>query len=143
MRTADSDERATGEDVKDIFARSGLPQPCLARAWALADDGRKGFLDFTAFCKAMELLSLSQAAGAPVTDAEWQEARNVRRRARCRIAEPLACRLCPSRAQQGGPRPVTLLATEAGCGGCGSSVINGCWQSVTLSSSCPPPQLVL
>lgn len=46
-----------------FFERSGLPRDLLAKVWAAADHKRQGFLDFNAFVKALELVSLAQVGG--------------------------------------------------------------------------------
>lgn len=54
-----------GADAVGFFERSALPRELLAKVWAAADAKRQGFLDFSAFCKALELMSLAQVgAGA-------------------------------------------------------------------------------
>lgn len=48
------------QDAVPFFSRSGLPRELLARVWALADQGRTGFLDLRTFAKALDLISLAQ-----------------------------------------------------------------------------------
>lgn len=43
-----------------FFERSGLPRDLLAKVWAGSDPRRQGFLDFPAFVRALELMSLAQ-----------------------------------------------------------------------------------
>lgn len=59
-RATDRDGRLVGADAVGFFERSGLPRELLAKVWAAADPRRQGFLDFSAFCKALELMSLAQ-----------------------------------------------------------------------------------
>lgn len=60
---ADGDGRLTGADAVKFFERSGLPRDQLAKVWAFSDHTRRGFLDFTAFVRALELVSLAQQSG--------------------------------------------------------------------------------
>jgi Cytoskeletal-regulatory complex EF hand len=46
---ADGDGRLTGGDAVEFFKRSGLPRDQLAKAWAMADSSRRGFLDQHSF----------------------------------------------------------------------------------------------
>ena len=57
---ADRDGRLTGGDAVKFFERSGLPRDLLAKVWANSDNKRQGFLDFHAFVRALELVSLAQ-----------------------------------------------------------------------------------
>ena len=56
---ADGDGRITGPDAVKFFERSGLPREMLAKVWAGADSSRRGYLDFTAFCRVR--LGMSQS----------------------------------------------------------------------------------
>lgn len=49
MLDADRDGRLTGSDAVKFFERSGLPRAQLAKVWALADNGRRGYLDVYTF----------------------------------------------------------------------------------------------
>lgn len=57
---SDRDGRVTGKDAVGFFEKSGLPREVLAKIWDLANSARLGYLDRTAFHKAMELISLAQ-----------------------------------------------------------------------------------
>ena len=54
------DGRVTGSDAVEFFQRSGLTRDQLAKVWALADHTRRGYLDYPAFVKSLELISLAQ-----------------------------------------------------------------------------------
>lgn len=71
---ADKDGRVTGTDAKGLFPRARLPQKQLAQVWALSDQARRGYLDYDAFCKAMELITLAQS-GLEVSEREWEKQR--------------------------------------------------------------------
>ncbi|KAL4628224.1 hypothetical protein ACB092_05G221500 [Castanea dentata] len=58
---SDGDGRVTGNDATKFFAMSKLSRPELKQVWALADSKRQGFLGFTEFITAMQLVSLAQA----------------------------------------------------------------------------------
>lgn len=60
---ADRDGRVTGPDAVEFFGRSGLPRDQLAKVWAFADNTRRGYLDFEAFTRALELISMAQHTG--------------------------------------------------------------------------------
>jgi hypothetical protein len=60
LTASDRDGRLTGNDGVKFFERSGLPRELLAKVWANADNRRQGFLDFNAFVRALELVSLAQ-----------------------------------------------------------------------------------
>lgn len=53
----------TGDDAVTFFGRSGLPREQLAKVWAFADSTRRGYLDFDAFIRALQLISLAQHTG--------------------------------------------------------------------------------
>ena len=57
---ADNDGRLTGQDAVRFFERSELPRDILAHVWDNSDSRRQGFLDFAAFVRALELVSLAQ-----------------------------------------------------------------------------------
>lgn len=59
----DRDGRLPGHDAVTFFERSNLPREQLAKVWALADNGRRGYLDVQTFSYAMELLSVIQRTG--------------------------------------------------------------------------------
>ena len=63
MDDVDKDGRLTGSDAVGFFERSGLPRDQLAKVWAFADTSRRGYLDFEAFRKALELVSIAQQVG--------------------------------------------------------------------------------
>lgn len=53
----------TGPDAVAFFGRSGLARDQLAKVWAFADNTRRGYLDFEAFVRALELISMAQTTG--------------------------------------------------------------------------------
>ncbi|KAG4399664.1 hypothetical protein GLYMA_08G278600v4 [Glycine max] len=57
---SDGDGRISGNDTTKFFALSNLSRSQLKRLWALADVKRQGFLGFTEFVTAMQLVSLAQ-----------------------------------------------------------------------------------
>uniref|UniRef100_A0A453DCE5 Dynamin-type G domain-containing protein n=1 Tax=Aegilops tauschii subsp. strangulata TaxID=200361 RepID=A0A453DCE5_AEGTS len=61
VRTADADGRLTGKDALKFFAMSKLSREDLKQVWAIADSKRQGYLGFTEFMTAMQLVSLAQA----------------------------------------------------------------------------------
>ncbi|EFN59109.1 hypothetical protein CHLNCDRAFT_33853 [Chlorella variabilis] len=63
MADTDRDGRLTGADAVRFFERSGLARELLAKVWANSDHKRQGFLDFHAFVRALELVSLAQSTG--------------------------------------------------------------------------------
>jgi Cytoskeletal-regulatory complex EF hand len=100
---ADKDGKITGQEAKEMFPRSRLPQHRLATIWALCDDRKKGALGFDDFVKAMELISLAQA-GREVTEKEWllQQKVHIALCTSCMqgdLCSSVAMRLCP---QHGG-----------------------------------------
>ncbi|XP_050233136.1 EH domain-containing protein 1-like [Mercurialis annua] len=58
---SDGDGRITGDDAATFFSLSNLSRPELKQVWALADSKRQGFLGFSEFVTAMQLISLAQA----------------------------------------------------------------------------------
>ncbi|XP_010270065.1 PREDICTED: EH domain-containing protein 1 [Nelumbo nucifera] len=58
---SDGDGRITGNDATKFFAMSNLSRPELKQVWAIADSKRQGFLGFTEFIAAMQLVALAQA----------------------------------------------------------------------------------
>ncbi|CAB4029234.1 epidermal growth factor receptor substrate 15-like 1 [Paramuricea clavata] len=52
----DNDNLVTGDEVKNIFMASGLPQPLLAHIWGLCDVNNTGRLNGEQFCLAMYLI---------------------------------------------------------------------------------------
>ncbi|KAK7292443.1 hypothetical protein RIF29_08224 [Crotalaria pallida] len=58
---SDGDGRITGNDAINFFALSNLSRPQLKQVWAIADTRRQGFLGFSEFVTAMQLVSLAQA----------------------------------------------------------------------------------
>uniref|UniRef100_M8BT34 EH domain-containing protein 1 n=1 Tax=Aegilops tauschii TaxID=37682 RepID=M8BT34_AEGTA len=57
----DADGRLTGKDALKFFAMSKLSREDLKQVWAIADSKRQGYLGFTEFMTAMQLVSLAQA----------------------------------------------------------------------------------
>ncbi|KAF3783620.1 EH domain-containing protein 1 [Nymphaea thermarum] len=62
FRYADSDDdgRITGNDATKFFALSKLTRSELKQVWAIADTKRQGFLGFSEFVTAMQIISLAQ-----------------------------------------------------------------------------------
>ncbi|KAF0904551.1 hypothetical protein E2562_035446 [Oryza meyeriana var. granulata] len=58
---SDGDGRITGPDAIKFFAMSKLPRADLKKVWAIADSKRQGYLGFSEFVTAMQLVSLAQA----------------------------------------------------------------------------------
>ncbi|XP_061342236.1 EH domain-containing protein 1 isoform X2 [Gastrolobium bilobum] len=63
---SDGDGRITGSDATKFFAMSNLSRQDLKQVWAIADSKRQGFLGFTEFIIAMQVVSLAQS-GHPIT----------------------------------------------------------------------------
>ncbi|KAJ4830654.1 EH domain-containing protein 1 [Turnera subulata] len=61
LADSDGDGRITGNDATKFFAMSNLSRQELKQVWALADSKRQGFLGFTEFITAMQLVSLAQS----------------------------------------------------------------------------------
>lgn len=61
LADSDGDGRFTGNDATRFFAMSNISRQQLKQVWALADSKRQGFLGFTEFVTAMQLVSLAQA----------------------------------------------------------------------------------
>jgi len=57
----DKDGVVNGNEAVAFFSRSRLPQPTLAKVWALSDRQRRGTLDLEDFVVSMKLISLAQA----------------------------------------------------------------------------------
>ncbi|XP_051207488.1 EH domain-containing protein 1 isoform X2 [Lolium perenne] len=57
----DGDGRLTGRDALKFFAMSNLSRDDLKQVWAIADSKRQGYLGFSEFMTAMQLVSLAQA----------------------------------------------------------------------------------
>ncbi|XP_062017253.1 EH domain-containing protein 1-like isoform X1 [Rosa rugosa] len=57
---SDGDGRITGNEGAKFFAMSKLSRPELKQVWAIADSKRQGFLGFTEFITAMQLISFAQ-----------------------------------------------------------------------------------
>ncbi|KAK7320354.1 hypothetical protein VNO77_29759 [Canavalia gladiata] len=64
---SDGDGRITGSDATKFFAKSNLSRQDLKQVWAIADSKRQGYLGFTEFVIAMQLVSLAQS-GQPITN---------------------------------------------------------------------------
>ncbi|KAK9938659.1 hypothetical protein M0R45_015383 [Rubus argutus] len=58
---SDNDGRITGSDAIKFFSMSNLSRQDLKQVWAITDSKRQGFLGFTEFIAAMQLVSLAQA----------------------------------------------------------------------------------
>ncbi|WJX22841.1 EH domain-containing protein 1 [Trifolium repens] len=58
---SDGDGRISGNEATKFFALSNLSRSQLKQLWALADNKRQGFLGFSEFVTAMQLVSLAQA----------------------------------------------------------------------------------
>ncbi|KAM5585464.1 EH domain-containing protein 1 [Rosa sericea] len=58
---SDNDGRITGSDAIKFFGMSNLSRQDLKQVWAITDSKRQGFLGFTEFIAAMQLVSLAQA----------------------------------------------------------------------------------
>ncbi|KAL5839006.1 hypothetical protein ACOSQ4_011614 [Xanthoceras sorbifolium] len=65
---SDGDGRITGNDATKFFALSKLSRQELKQVWGLAESKRQGFLDFTEFLTAMQLVSLAQAGHKLTSD---------------------------------------------------------------------------
>ncbi|KAL7606931.1 EH domain-containing protein 1 [Lactuca sativa] len=57
---SDGDGRITGDDATKFFAMSNIEKPDLKQIWTIADSKRQGFLGFTEFITAMQLIYLAQ-----------------------------------------------------------------------------------
>ncbi|XP_006657273.1 EH domain-containing protein 1-like [Oryza brachyantha] len=57
---SDGDGRITGPDAIKFFAMSKLPRADLKQVWAIADSKRQGYLGFSEFVTAMQLVALAQ-----------------------------------------------------------------------------------
>ncbi|CAN6560596.1 unnamed protein product [Malus baccata var. baccata] len=58
---SDTDGRITGSDAIKFFGMSNLNREDLKQVWAMADSKRQGYLGFSEFVAAMQLVSLAQA----------------------------------------------------------------------------------
>ncbi|KAK2447923.1 EH domain-containing protein [Trifolium repens] len=58
---SDGDGRISGNEATKFFALSNLSRSQLKQLWALSDNKRQGFLGFSEFVTAMQLVSLAQA----------------------------------------------------------------------------------
>lgn len=65
---SDSDGRITGSDATKFFAMSNLSREDLKQVWAIADSKRQGYLGFTEFIIAMQLVSLAQSGRSITPD---------------------------------------------------------------------------
>ncbi|PRQ31976.1 EH domain-containing protein 1 isoform X1 [Rosa rugosa] len=61
LADSDNDGRITGSDAIKFFGMSNLSRQDLKQVWAITDSKRQGFLGFTEFITAMQLVSLAQA----------------------------------------------------------------------------------
>lgn len=146
---ADGDGRLTGQDAVRFFERSGLPRDALARVWANSDSRRQGFLDFAAFVRALELVSLAQVLGriAPCMHGASLWARNryycsrpLRRLCRRTCAslvqhphpawQPDSCHLC---CLVGGPNGASTLLYTWLCPYC-SPPVKSLWTRMSICS---------
>ncbi|KAM1762840.1 hypothetical protein ACFX12_005434 [Malus domestica] len=57
---SDGDGRITGNEATKFFAMSKLSREELKQVWAIADTKRQGFLGFSEFVTAMQMISLAQ-----------------------------------------------------------------------------------
>ncbi|KAL9316684.1 hypothetical protein ACSQ67_017685 [Phaseolus vulgaris] len=65
---SDSDGRITGSDATKFFSMSNLSRQDLKQVWAIADTKRQGYLGFSDFIIAMQLVSLAQSGHAITPD---------------------------------------------------------------------------
>ncbi|XP_027940613.1 EH domain-containing protein 1 isoform X2 [Vigna unguiculata] len=65
---SDSDGRITGSDATKFFAMSNLSRQDLKQVWAIADTKRQGYLGFSEFIIAMQLVSLAQSGHSITPD---------------------------------------------------------------------------
>ncbi|XP_027330283.1 EH domain-containing protein 1 isoform X1 [Abrus precatorius] len=65
---SDGDGRITGSDATKFFAMSSLSRQNLKQVWAIADSKRQGYLGFTEFIIAMQLVSLAQSGHSITND---------------------------------------------------------------------------
>ncbi|KAL6202409.1 hypothetical protein ACLB2K_026117 [Fragaria x ananassa] len=65
---SDSDGRITGSDAIKFFSMSNLSRQDLKQVWAITDSKRQGFLGFTEFVAAMQLVSRAQAGNEITND---------------------------------------------------------------------------
>ncbi|QHN77631.1 EH domain-containing protein [Arachis hypogaea] len=63
---SDGDGRITGSDATKFFSMSNLSHQDLKQVWAITDSNRQGYLGFTEFIIAMQLISLAQSV-QPIT----------------------------------------------------------------------------
>ncbi|CAI8590582.1 unnamed protein product [Vicia faba] len=61
LADSDGDGRVSGNEATKFFALSNLSRSQLKQLWALSDTKRQGFLGFSEFLTAMQLVSLAQA----------------------------------------------------------------------------------
>ena len=52
----------TGQQVRPVFERSGLPSPQLAQIWSSVDQNNDGFININEFVMAMNLIRQAQAS---------------------------------------------------------------------------------
>ncbi|XP_020202097.1 EH domain-containing protein 1 [Cajanus cajan] len=65
---SDNDGRITGSDATKFFAMSNLSRQDLKQVWSIADSKRQGYLGFTEFIIAMQLVSLAQSGHSITQD---------------------------------------------------------------------------
>ncbi|BAT80672.1 hypothetical protein LR48_Vigan07g025600 [Vigna angularis] len=65
---SDSDGRITGSDATKFFSMSNLSRQDLKQVWAIADTKRQGYLGFSEFIIAMQLVSLAQSGHSITPD---------------------------------------------------------------------------
>jgi len=73
LADSDGDGRITGPDAIKFFAMSSLPRADLKQVWAIADSKRLGYLGFSEFITAMQLVSLAQAGNEITQDSLQRE----------------------------------------------------------------------
>ncbi|XP_004293342.1 PREDICTED: EH domain-containing protein 1-like [Fragaria vesca subsp. vesca] len=73
---SDGDGRITGNEGAKFFAMSKLSRPELKQVWASADSKRQGFLGFSEFITAMQLISFAQdhelSPDVLKTEVDWE-----------------------------------------------------------------------
>ncbi|KAK8950225.1 hypothetical protein KSP40_PGU017966 [Platanthera guangdongensis] len=68
LADSDGDGRITGNDAIRFFGMSNLSRSELKQVWAIADSKRQGFLGFSEFITAMQLITFGQAGNEITPD---------------------------------------------------------------------------
>ncbi|KAK8925937.1 hypothetical protein KSP39_PZI018265 [Platanthera zijinensis] len=68
LADSDGDGRITGNDAIRFFGMSNLSRSELKQVWAIADSKRQGFLGFSEFITAMQLIAFGQAGNEITPD---------------------------------------------------------------------------